>query len=52
VPEVREFFEPYAPYAGIAGHYLRLSRIPSASRRPTRPAGTRSSAAAMRRAAA
>ncbi len=50
VPEVREFFEPYAPYAGLAGAYLRLSRIPT--RRPLRRAGTRSSAARLRTAAA
>ncbi len=50
VPEVREFFEPYAPYAGLAGAYLRLSRIPT--RRPIRPAGTRSSTAPLRTAAA
>ena len=50
VPEVREFFEAYAPYAGMAGAYLRLSRI--AIRRPIRRAGTRSSAAARPRAAA
>jgi DNA-3-methyladenine glycosylase II len=50
VPEVREFFEPYAPYAGMAGAYLRLSRIPT--RRPTRRAGTRSSMAPRPRAAA
>jgi 3-methyladenine DNA glycosylase/8-oxoguanine DNA glycosylase len=50
VPEVREFFEPYAPYAGMAGAYLRLSRIPT--RRPIRRAGTRSSVAARPRAAA
>jgi 3-methyladenine DNA glycosylase/8-oxoguanine DNA glycosylase len=43
VPEVREFFEPYAPWAGMAGAYLRLSRIPT--RRPIRRAGTRSSMA-------
>jgi 3-methyladenine DNA glycosylase/8-oxoguanine DNA glycosylase len=53
--EVRGFFERYAPWAGLAGEYLRfaaatgrLSRGPSASR----PAGTRSSAAARSRAAA
>jgi 3-methyladenine DNA glycosylase/8-oxoguanine DNA glycosylase len=46
VPEVREFFEPYAPYAGMAGAYLRLSRI------PIRRAGTRSSAAPRPRVAA
>jgi len=50
VPEVREFFEPYAPYAGMAGAYLRLSRIPT--RRPLRRAGTRSSMAPLPRAAA
>jgi hypothetical protein len=50
VPAVREFFEPYAPYAGLAGHYLRLSRLPT--RRPIRRAGTRSSMAARPRAAA
>jgi DNA-3-methyladenine glycosylase II len=50
VPEVREFFEPYAPYAGMAGAYLRLSRIPT--RRPIRRAGTRSSAAPRPRVAA
>jgi DNA-3-methyladenine glycosylase II len=50
VPEVREFFEPYAPYAGMAGAYLRLSRIPT--RRPLRRAGTRSSMAPRPMAAA
>jgi DNA-3-methyladenine glycosylase II len=51
IPEVREFFEPYAPYAGLAGEYLRLSRI-DRSRRPTPLAGTRPSAAARPLAAA
>ena len=51
IPEVREFFEPYAPYAGLAGEYLRLSRI-DRSRRPTLLAGTRPSAAARPLAAA
>ena len=50
VPDVREFFEPYAPWAGMAGAYLRLSRIPT--RRPLRRAGTRSSMAPPRTAAA
>lgn len=50
VPEVREFFAPYAPYAGLAGEYLRLSRL--RTRRPTLRAGTRSSAAVPRTAAA
>jgi 3-methyladenine DNA glycosylase/8-oxoguanine DNA glycosylase len=50
VPEVREFFEPYAPWAGMAGAYLRLSRIPT--RRPLRRAGTRSSMAPRQTAAA
>lgn len=50
VPEVREFFAPYAPYAGLAGEYLRLSRLQP--RRRTPRAGTRSTAAAPRRAAA
>ena len=42
--EVRGFFERYAPYAGLAGQYLRLTRgrTPPAPRR----AGTRWSAAA------
>jgi 3-methyladenine DNA glycosylase/8-oxoguanine DNA glycosylase len=48
--EVRGFFARYAPWAGLAGSYLRLS---GASLRPApRPAGTRSSAAAPRTAAA
>jgi 3-methyladenine DNA glycosylase/8-oxoguanine DNA glycosylase len=51
IPEVREFFAPYAPYAGLAGEYLRLSR-PAKSRRPIPRAGTRSSAAARPMAAA
>jgi 3-methyladenine DNA glycosylase/8-oxoguanine DNA glycosylase len=50
IPEVRDFFADYAPWAGLAGEYLRLSRI--ASRRPTLRAGTRSSAAVPRTAAA
>jgi 3-methyladenine DNA glycosylase/8-oxoguanine DNA glycosylase len=50
VPEVREFFAPYAPYAGMAGAYLRLSRLPT--RRPIRPEGTRSSMAPRPKAAA
>jgi 3-methyladenine DNA glycosylase/8-oxoguanine DNA glycosylase len=50
VPEVREFFAPYAPYAGLAGEYLRLSRL--GIRRPILRAGTRSSAAAPRTAVA
>jgi 3-methyladenine DNA glycosylase/8-oxoguanine DNA glycosylase len=50
VPEVREFFAPYAPWAGMAGAYLRLSRIPT--RRPLRRAGTRSSVARLPTAAA
>ncbi len=50
VPEVREFFEPYAPYAGMAGAYLRLSRLPT--RRPIRREGTRSSMAPRPKAAA
>jgi 3-methyladenine DNA glycosylase/8-oxoguanine DNA glycosylase len=46
--EVRGFFESYAPWAGLAGEYLRLSRP-----RPARPlAGTRRSAGAPRRALA
>ena len=46
--EVRGFFEPYAPWAGLAAQYLSRARI-----RPVpRPAGTRWSAAAPRRAAA
>jgi DNA-3-methyladenine glycosylase II len=47
--EVREFFAAYAPWAGLAGAYLRLSSI---HLRPTRPAGTRWSAAARTTAAA
>ena len=50
IPEVRAFFAPYAPWAGLAGEYLRLSRLPI--RRPTLRAGTRSSAAARPKAAA
>jgi DNA-3-methyladenine glycosylase II len=42
--EVRGFFAAYAPWAGLAGEYLRLSR--PQSRRPTPRAGTRWSAAA------
>jgi 3-methyladenine DNA glycosylase/8-oxoguanine DNA glycosylase len=41
--DVRELFAAYAPYAGLAGAYLRLSRLPLP---PTRRAGTRWSAAA------
>jgi 3-methyladenine DNA glycosylase/8-oxoguanine DNA glycosylase len=48
IPEVREFFADYAPWAGLAGEYLRLSRP-----RPARPlAGTRRSAGAPPRALA
>jgi 3-methyladenine DNA glycosylase/8-oxoguanine DNA glycosylase len=50
VPEVREFFEPYAPWAGLAGEYLRLSRLQT--RRPTPREGTRSSAGLRRTVAA
>jgi 3-methyladenine DNA glycosylase/8-oxoguanine DNA glycosylase len=47
--EVRGFFAPYAPYAGMAALYL----IGSGSSRPApRPGGTRSSAGSPRRAAA
>jgi DNA-3-methyladenine glycosylase II len=48
--DVREFFSAYAPWAGLAGEYLRLSRIPI--RRRTPRAGTRPSAAERPRAAA
>src|SRR3954471_12518598 len=47
--EVRGFFAPYAPWAGMAAQYL--SRRPVSLRAP-RPAGTRWSAGAPRRAAA
>jgi DNA-3-methyladenine glycosylase II len=46
--EVRGFFAAYAPWAGLAGEYLRLT----GPRRLPAPRGTRSSAAATRRAAA
>jgi 3-methyladenine DNA glycosylase/8-oxoguanine DNA glycosylase len=48
--DVRAFFTAYAPWAGLAGEYLRLSRLPI--RRPTPRAGTRSSAETRPRAAA
>jgi 3-methyladenine DNA glycosylase/8-oxoguanine DNA glycosylase len=41
--DVRELFAAYAPWAGLAGAYLRLSPLPLPR---TRPAGTRWSAAA------
>jgi DNA-3-methyladenine glycosylase II len=47
--DVRDFFAAYAPWAGLAGAYLRLSPTP---RRPTPRGGTRWSAAAPRRAVA
>jgi 3-methyladenine DNA glycosylase/8-oxoguanine DNA glycosylase len=46
--EVRGFFSAYAPWAGLAGEYLRLT----GPRRLRAPRGTRSSAAATPRAAA
>jgi 3-methyladenine DNA glycosylase/8-oxoguanine DNA glycosylase len=46
--EVRKLLESYAPWAGLAGTYLLLSR----PRPVLRPAGTRRSAAAPRRALA
>jgi DNA-3-methyladenine glycosylase II len=46
--EVRQFFSAYAPWAGLAGEYLRLT----GPRRLPAPRGTRSSAAAPRRVAA
>jgi 3-methyladenine DNA glycosylase/8-oxoguanine DNA glycosylase len=46
--EVRGFFAAYAPWAGLAGEYLRLT----GPRQLPVPRGTRSSAAATRRAAA
>jgi len=46
--EVRGFFSAYAPWAGLAGEYLRLT----GPRRLPVPRGTRSSAGATRRAAA
>jgi DNA-3-methyladenine glycosylase II len=46
--EVRGFFSAYAGWAGLAGEYLRLT----GPRRLPVPRGTRSSAAATRRAAA
>ncbi len=42
--EVRGFFEPYAPWAGLAGNYLILSH--GLTRPVPRLGGTRSSAAA------
>jgi DNA-3-methyladenine glycosylase II len=54
--EVRGFFARYAPWAGLAGEYLRLAaatgRLSSHYRPDPRPAGTRWSAAAGPRAAA
>ena len=61
VPEVREFFAPYGEWKGLAGEYLRyafasgLAGVSSDRTRPgpaPRPAGTRWSAPARRRAAA
>jgi len=46
--EVRGFFSVYAPWAGLAGEYLRLT----GPRRLPAPRGTRSSAAATRTVAA
>ncbi|WP_028059100.1 DNA-3-methyladenine glycosylase family protein [Candidatus Solirubrobacter pratensis] len=51
VDDVHAFFEPYAPWAGLAGEYLRLSRL-ARPRRPIPRAGTRPSAAVPRTAAA
>jgi DNA-3-methyladenine glycosylase II len=48
--EVRGFFEPYAPWAGLAGTYLLLSR--GLTRPALLPEGTRWSAAATRMARA
>jgi DNA-3-methyladenine glycosylase II len=57
-PDVREFFEPYGEWKGLAGEYLRVSAtlglIPSPRRqaRSPRPAGTRWSSRLPPRAAA